>query len=142
MQFEDNILYFIPSILIECKWDLDKEEKKLLFKLIINVYKLMEICRVKEPKKLLHYTKASTLKFLFQNEKDMEKDKNEKSIFPKLRLNNTVYMNNPEEGKIFKKILLNIDKNNKLNKNFKMIDDEYLLNNKDYTYLTCFSPVK
>ena len=121
---------------------MESKEKKTLVELIINVYKLIKKFKIKEPKKLLHYTKASTLKFLFQNEKDVEKDKNEKSIFPKLRLNNAVYMNDPEKGKIFKKILSNIDKNNKLNKNFKMIDDEYLLNNKDYTYLTCFSPVK
>ena len=127
MKFEDNVLYFIPSILIECKWDLDKEEKKLLVKLIINSYELMEICRVEKTGKLLHYTKASTLKFLLQNKKDTEKDENGESIFPKLRLNNAVYMNDPSEGKIFNDL--------SINNNIKRIISS---NNEYYTYLTCF----
>ena len=143
ISFTDNVLNFLYDILIDCKWDLESEEKKILVALIINSYKLIEKFEVNEPKQFLHYTKATTLKFLLHNEKDMEKDKNEESIFPKLRLNNAVYMNDPEEGKFFKKILLEMDKNNnELNKNFKTFDDEDLLNNKDYTYLTCFAPVE
>ena len=75
-------------------------------------------------KNFVHYTKASTLQFLLQ-----------KDYTAKLRLNNAVYMNDPEEGQILKQILYQLDQNNELKNLFEDTEDM-----KNYTYLTCFSP--
>lgn len=122
-----NIFNLITDIL-------EKNESKVLpddetfnlIKLVYYCYDLMDEIKINpsdmKEEKFVHYTKASTLQFLLQ-----------KDHTAKLRLNNAVYMNDPEEGQILKKVLCQLDKNNGLEKLFK---DEDV---KNYTYLACFS---
>ena len=133
----DNILNTIP--LTENIFDLvtdilQKNEIKVLpddetlnlIELVCSCYDLMDEIKIKFSeigKQFVHYTKAGTLQFLLK-----------KDHSAKLRLNNAVYMNDPEEGQILKRVLCQLDKNNELEKLFK---DEDV---KNYTYLTCFCP--
>lgn len=101
------------------------DETLNLIELVYYCYDLMEEIKIKPSEleeKIVHYTKASTLQHLLK-----------KDHKAKLRLNNAVYMNDPEEGQILKKVLCQLDKNNELENLFK---DEDV---KNYTYLTCFS---
>ena len=99
-----------------------------LIELICSCSDLMNEIKI-EPSEVkgeqfVHYTKAGTLQYLLK-----------KDHSAKLRLNNAVYMNDPEEGQILKKVLCQLDQNNELENLLK--DTE---NIKNYTYLTCFSP--
>ena len=103
---------------------LPDDETLNLIELICSCFDLMDEIKIKPSvmkEKIVHYTKASTLRYLLQ-----------KGHTAKLRLNNAVYMNDPEEGQILKRVLLG--QNKELEKLFK---DEDV---KNYTYLTCFSP--
>ena len=124
----DNILDLIYDILksnaLNC---LSDDESINLIRLICFCYQLMEEIKIKPSemnKNFVHYTKASTLQFLLK-----------KDYTAKLRLNNAVYMNDPEEGQILKQIIHKLDENNDLVNLFEDNDDI-----KNYTYLTCFSP--
>ena len=122
---EDDILSLIKHIVLD---NLMKDTEKLtLIELIYYCYQLMEKIKFKKKEnfQLTHYTKTGSLKFLLKK----------KAKFGKLRLSNAIYMNDPEEGKIFKNILLSQDKDNKLSNIFN--NDS---NIKNYTYLTCFCP--
>ena len=118
----NDILFLIKPILFDSS--MNDDNKLILLELISYCYQLMEKIRFKgENFKLTHYTKAGNLKFLLKK----------KAKFGKLRLNNAIYMNDPEEGKTFKKLLLSQDKDNILSNIFN--------NNieiKNFTYLTCF----
>lgn len=128
IKLTDNILELIVFIFQknESK-DLNYNEVLSLIELIHCCYDLMEAIKIKPSEmsanKFVHYTKACTLQFLLQ-----------KDHTAKLRLNNAVYMNDPEEGQILKKVLCQLDKNNELENLFKNEDV------KNYTYLACFSP--
>lgn len=125
----DNILNLIfhLSKSNESKVLLDDETLNLI-ELICFCYDLMEEVKINpsdvEEEKIVHYTKASTLQHLLK-----------KDHSAKLRLNNAVYMNDPEEGQILKRVLCQLDKNNELENLLKDTEDI-----KNYTYLTCFSP--
>lgn len=128
IKLTDNILELIVFIFQknESK-DLNYNEVLSLIELIHCCYDLMEAIKIKPSEmsanKFVHYTKACTLQFLLQ-----------KDHTAKLRLNNAVYMNDPEEGQILRNVLCQLDENKELEKLFK---DEDV---KNYTYLTCFSP--
>ncbi|MDY4465327.1 MAG: tetratricopeptide repeat protein [Candidatus Treponema excrementipullorum] len=103
------------------------DETLNLIELVYYCYDLMEEIKIKPSEleeKIVHYTKASTLQHLLK-----------KDHSAKLRLNNAVYMNDPEEGQILKRVLCQLDKNNELENLLKDTEDI-----KNYTYLTCFSP--
>lgn len=124
----DNILDLIFLILQSNELKLlEYNDVLYLIELISYCIALMDEIKIKYvegmEEQFVHYTKASTLQFLLQ-----------KDHLTKLRLNNAVYMNDPEEGQILKKVLCQLDNNNELEKLFK---DEDV---KNYTYLTCFSP--
>ena len=128
IQLTDNIVNLIDDILQKNKSNVLPDEESInLIKLVSLCYYLMEKIKIKpsavKEEKFVHYTKAGTLQYLLK-----------KDHSAKLRLNNAVYMNDPEEGQILKKVLCQLDKNNELENLFK---DE---NVKNYTYLTCFSP--
>ena len=106
---------------------LSDDETLNLIEIVCSCYDLMEEIKIKPSElngeKIVHYTKAITLQYLLKKDHSAQ-----------LRLNNAVYMNDPEEGQILKKVLCQLDKNNELENLFK---DEDV---KNYTYLTCFSP--
>lgn len=121
-----NIFNLITDILEKNESKVLPDDETLnLIKLVYYCYDLMDEIKINpsdmKEEKFVHYTKASTLQFLLQ-----------KDHTAKLRQNNAVYMNDPEEGQILKKVLLG--QNNELENLFK---DEDV---KNYTYLTCFSP--
>ena len=125
IQLTDNIVNLIDDILRNNQSKVLPDDETLnLIELVCSCYDLMEEIKINPfelEEKIVHYTKASTLRYLLQ-----------KDHTAKLRLNNAVYMNDPEEGQILKKVLLG--QNNEL---------ENLLKNEDvknYAYLTCFSP--
>lgn len=127
IELTDNIFDLIPDILQNNKSKVLLDDETLnLIELICFCYDLMEEVKINpsdvEEEKIVHYTKASTVQYLLQ-----------KDHKAKLRLNNAVYMNDPEEGQILKKVLCQLDKNNELENLFKDGDV------KNYTYLTCFS---
>ena len=126
IKLSDNILDLIPDILQSNESKvLPVDETLNLIELVYYCYDLMEEIKIKPSEleeKIVHYTKASTLQYLLQKDHSAQ-----------LRLNNAVYMNDPEEGQILKKVLCQLGQNNELEKLFK---DE---NVKNYTYLTCFS---
>ncbi|MCJ1993883.1 tetratricopeptide repeat protein [Lactococcus piscium] len=85
------------------------ENIKILNKLNI----LVEIFRYSrletEPEKLYHYTKLSTIQNILETKQNDDGQKNE---HPNLRLYNTEYMNDPEEGNFFLSYIYeNISKN-------------------------------
>ena len=127
IKLTDNILNLIDDILQNNKSKVLPDEESInLIRLVCLCYYLMEEIRIKpsvvKEEKIVHYTKASTLQFLLL-----------KDHTAKLRLNNAVYMNAPEEGQILKRVLLG--QNKELESLLKDTEDmEY------YTYLTCFSP--
>lgn len=121
---QKDILFSIRDILNN---DLLIDNEKLaLIELIYYCYELMEKIKFKKYKnfKLTHYTRAGNLKFLLKK----------KAEFGKLRLSNATYMNDPEEGQIFKKAISKYRKG-KLKNIFDNVSDM-----KNYTYLTCFCP--
>lgn len=123
-----NIFNLITDILEKNESKVLPDDETLnLIKLVYYCYDLMDEIKIEPSKlngeKIVHYTKAGTLQFLLK-----------KDHSAKLRLNNAVYMNDPEEGQILKKVLCQLDKNNELENLFKNEDV------KNYTYITCFSP--
>lgn len=127
IKLTDNIVDLIPDILQNNKSKVLPDDETLnLIKLTCSCYDLMEEIRINpsdlKEEKIVHYTKAGTVQYLLKKEHSAQ-----------LRLNNAVYMNDPEEGQILKKVLCQLDNNNELEKLFK---DEDI---KNYTYLTCFS---
>ncbi len=122
-----NIFNLITDILEKNESKVLPDDETLnLIKLVYYCYDLMDEIKINpsvvKEEKIVHYTKASTLRYLLQ-----------KDHTAKLRLNNAVYMNDPEEGEILKKVLCQLDKNKELE---NLLKDEDV---KNYTYLTCFS---
>ena len=128
IKFPENILDLIDDILKKNELNILQDNETLsLIQLEGFCYDLMEAIKINPSdvngEQFVHYTKASTLQYLLKKDHSAQ-----------LRLNNAVYMNDPEEGQILKKVLCQLDKNNEL---------ENLLKNEDvknYAYLTCFSP--
>ena len=124
----DNILDLIYDILEINRLNenvLSDDESINLIKLICFCCQLMNKIKIEDKNfKLSHYTKTGSLKFLLKK----------RANFGKLRLNNAIYMNDPEEGQVFKKLLSKY-KDNKLSKIFNNDCDI-----KNFTYLTCFCP--
>ncbi|MCI7589155.1 MAG: tetratricopeptide repeat protein [Spirochaetia bacterium] len=129
IKLTDNILDLVIDILHSNESNVLSDDETLnLIELVYYCYDLMNEIKI-EPSEVkgeqfVHYTKAGTLQYLLK-----------KDHSAKLRLNNAVYMNDPEEGQILKKVLCQLDQNNELENLLK--DTE---NIKNYTYLTCFSP--
>ena len=126
IKLTDNILDLVIDILHSNESNVLSDDETLnLIELVYYCYDLMDEIKINpsdvKEGKIVHYTKASTLRYLLK-----------KDHTAKLRQNNAVYMNDPEEGQILKKVLLG--QNNELENLFK---DEDV---KNYTYLTCFSP--
>ena len=124
----DNILELIDDILQNNESNVLPDEESInLIKLVSLCYYLMEEIRINpsdvEEEKFVHYTKAGTVQYLLK-----------KDHSAKLRLNNAVYMNDPEEGQVLKKVLCQLDQNNELENLLKDTEDI-----KNYTYLACFS---
>ena len=129
IKLTDNILDLIYDILKSNALNyLSDDESINLIRLICFCYELMQEIKIKSSEiknlQFVHYTRASTLQFLLK-----------KDYTAKLRLNNAVYMNDPEEGQILKQIFHKLDENNELGNLLEDNDDI-----KNYTYLTCFSP--
>ena len=129
IQLTDNIVNLIDDILQNNESNVLPDEESInLIKLVNLCYYLMEEIRINPSdmngEQFVHYTKAGTLQFLLH-----------KDHTAKLRLNNAVYMNDPEEGQILKRVLCQLDQNNELENLLKDTEDI-----KNYTYLTCFSP--
>lgn len=127
IKLTDNIVDLIPDILQNNKSKVLPDEESInLIRLVCLCYYLMEEIRINpsdvKEEKIVHYTKVGTVQHLLK-----------KDYSAQLRLNNAVYMNDPEEGQILKKILCQLGQNNELENLFK---DEDV---KNYTYLTCFS---
>lgn len=125
IQLTDNIVNLIDDILQNNESNVLPDEESInLIKLVNLCYYLMEEIRINPSdmngQNIVHYTKAGTVQYLLKKDHSAQ-----------LRLNNAVYMNDPEEGQILKKVLLG--QNNELENLFK---DEDV---KNYTYLTCFS---
>lgn len=125
IKLTDNIFNLITDILQKNESKVLPDEESInLIKLVSLCYYLMDEMRINpsdvEEEKIVHYTKAGTLQYLLKKDHSAH-----------LRLNNAVYMNDPEEGQILKKLLLG--QNKELENLFK---DE---NVKNYTYLTYFS---
>lgn len=128
IQLTDNIVNLIDDILQNNESNVLPDEESInLIKLVNLCYYLMEEIRINPSdmngQNIVHYTKASTVQYLLKKDHSAQ-----------LRLNNAVYMNDPEEGQILKKVLCQLDKNNELENLFKNEDV------KNYTYLACFSP--
>lgn len=126
IEITDNIFDLIPDILQSNESKVLSDDETLnSIELVCSCYDLMEEIKIKPSEleeKIVHYTKAGTVQYLLK-----------KDHKAKLRLNNAVYMNDPEEGQILKMVLCQLDKNNELENLFKDGDV------KNYTYLTCFS---
>lgn len=127
IKLTDNIFDLIPDILQNNKSKVLLDDETLnLIELVYYCYDLMDEIKIEPSKlngeKIVHYTKAGTVQYLLK-----------KDHKAKLRLNNAVYMNDPEEGQILKMVLCQLGQNNELENLFK---DE---NVKNFTYLTCFS---
>ena len=126
IKLTDNIINLIDDILQSNESKVLPDDETLnLIELVCSCYDLMEEIKINPfelEEKIVHYTKASTLQYLLKKDHSAH-----------LRLNNAVYMNDPEEGQILKKLLCQLDKNNELENLFK---DEDV---KNYTYLACFS---
>ena len=122
----ENIFDLITDILRKNGLKFLPDDETLnLIELVCYCYDLMDEIKI-EPSEVkgeqfVHYTKAGTVQYLLK-----------KDYSAKLRLNNAVYMNDPEEGQVLKRVLCQLDQNNELEKLFK---DEDV---KNYTYLTCF----
>lgn len=121
------------------------EEKKNIIELQALVMCLKRSLIYKDNADIAHYTKVRALKYLLKNvnSKDKEKEK-----YPKIRLNNADYMNDPEEGLIFidllKKIASNQDSIEKLySQNINKSDENArkILNKNSNVFLTSFSKV-
>ena len=128
IKLPDNILNLIDDILKKNESKVLPDDETLnLIELVYYCYDLMDEIKIEPSKlngeKIVHYTKASTVQHLLK-----------KDHKAKLRLNNAVYMNDPEEGQILKNVLCQLGQNKELEKLFK---DEDV---KNYTYLTCFCP--
>lgn len=129
IKLTDNLLDLIYYILKSNESKVLPDDETLnLIELVCSCYDLMDEIKI-EPsevkgKQFVHYTKAGILQYLLK-----------KDYSAKLRLNNAVYMNDPEEGQILKKVLCQLDQNNELENLLKDTEDI-----KNYTYLTCFSP--
>ena len=124
IDFENKIENYIKNIYFNDNFD--RKEKIIILKLIFYIHQILSVCKVDFDSDInlyfSHYTKLDMLKKLFDKDKPS-----------KFRLNNAIYMNDPEEGKILKKILLN--NSSKINfKNF------FNTNIENYTYLACFCP--
>ena len=109
-------------------YQLDKEQKEKLLDLILLCLELLDLLRIQtQDQKFVHYTKSEVLKIILRKDKEQVK---------KLKLNNAVYMNDPEEGKIFRDMLIE-KSGGKLSSIFQK--DVHM---KDYTYLACFCSEK
>ena len=124
IELTDNIYDLVIYILRNNQSKvLPNDETLNLIELVCSCYDLMAEIKIKPSEKgeqFVHYTKASTLQYLLQKDHKAQ-----------LRLNNAVYMNDPEEGQVLKKVLSG--QNNELDNLFK--EKEI----KTYTYLACFS---
>lgn len=110
----------ISTYIIEEK-NLTKKQKDIIITLIIRIFILLEELKANvNDCNFSHYTRTSLLKDI------LKKDNSSK-----FRLNNSIYMNDPEEGQIFKKLL------KKKNKNLEKIF-ESSNNDESYAYLSCF----
>ena len=127
IELTDNILNLMYYLLKSNELKVLPDNETLnLIRLVYLCYDLMEEIKIKPSEmgeQFVHYTKAGTLQYLLK-----------KDYSAKLRLNNAVYMNDPEEGQILKRVLCQLDQNKGLE---NLLKDEDV---KNYTYLTCFCP--
>ena len=102
----------------------NEELKNNLYKLYCISEEILEINKFEfdnEHKELAHYTKQDLAITIFSDKKS------------KLRLNNSIYANDPEEGELFKKLIGFIE-DIENNKNIRQ-----LYKNNNNVYFTCFS---
>lgn len=90
--------------------EFDEETQKNIWDLFSSVSELKKSFLNTSPKKVGHYTKLSTLKFLIKpdklnDEKETTTNDQNKNNKPCLRLNNVSYMNDPSEGVVFLELL-------------------------------------
>lgn len=122
----------------------DAGKKINMYKLFLKVMELKDKCIYSinsEGDKLIgHYTKIGNLKYLLKSKDD------KCSQNARLRINNVSYMNDPEEGEVFKQLLLeSIEKNDEkkelsyiLYKN-EIENDRKIINGKSNVFLVSFS---
>ncbi len=89
--------------------DFDKGTQKNIWDLFLVVSELKRTFLNTSPKRVGHYTKISTLKFLIKSDKLNGKIEDEEKK-PRLRLNNVAYMNDPAEGVVFLELLKQVSK--------------------------------
>lgn len=107
--------------------------------LFLKVLNLKEKLIYNEEYSVAHYTKINNIKYLV---KPVEKKDGENSDYPKLRLNNVAYMNDPTEGDVFKKLLEQKSDNIELINNLYNTsgkDKREVIQGKSNTFLASFS---
>ncbi len=141
-KYEDNIKEEIDKLIISKKlkslsYEIDENYDNEIFQLAKTVEDILISYLFNNNVKLIHYTKKELAYKLF-----CKKEKNS------LRLNNSVYMNDPNEGELLKNMLICLD-NNEDNKIKNIVDEIYkdkyvdnvrkIIPKEDGIYLTSFS---
>lgn len=115
-KYEDNIKEEIDKLIISKKlksFGYESKENEEIFKLAKVIEEILVSYLFNNEIKLIHYTKKELVHKLF-----CKKEKK------KLRLNNSAYMNDPNEGELLKKMLISLD-NNDDNKIKNIVDKIY-----------------
>lgn len=107
------------------------KEKFAIWRLCLEIQNLLQSCKIdfNNEDYVYHYTKTTNLKLMLTSKGDVGK----------LRLNNIIHMNDPQEGKLLKDLFFKIDNQNenKIRKNkLKNIFNESY---RDFVYLSSFS---
>jgi tetratricopeptide (TPR) repeat protein len=122
------------------KTENDINKKEQIYDLFLTVMKLKDKLLYKDSKVVGHYTKICNLKHLLKPRFKTNKDEAETS----LRLNNVSYMNDPTEGEVFLKLLIQCsgeDAQDLLDNlyNNQSENNREVLNGKNHVFLVSFS---
>lgn len=119
--------------------NIDGENCTKLCDLFLKVMNLKDKLIYKGENPVAHYTKINSIKHLIKPSEDKNGDGRD---YPKLRLNNVSYMNDPTEGDVFKKLLEQKSDNIELINNLYNTsgkDKREVIQGKSNTFLASFS---
>lgn len=119
--------------------NIDGENCTKLCDLFLKVMNLKDKLIYKGENPVAHYTKINSIKHLIKPSEDKNGDGRD---YPKLRLNNVAYMNDPTEGDVFKKLLEQKSDNIELINNLYNTsgkDKREVIQGKSNTFLASFS---
>lgn len=104
---------YFYSYIQNYKLDLKDKIKNLMFNLFvkITIIKKMKMTNSYEIFEVGHYTKIENLKFIVKPKAENKAENNESG---RIRINNASYMNDPEEGEVFLKLLKSSKEDEKL----------------------------